>query len=152
VAAPDGAQHVAKGMVDVFDVKGSKSSLKAPKNVQDVTLTDTKVTVPAGDAPSKMTVKVTNEGTKPHSWELVKLNTGKTLADAYTYFNSLINTGKATGTAPGVLVGGVGSLAANGVAYAVLDLPAGHYGYLSTDGAAPNDDYTKGLKGEFDVK
>jgi hypothetical protein len=33
-----------------------------------------------------------------------------------------------------------------------VSLAAGHYGYVSTEGDSPNDDYAKGLKGEFDVK
>jgi len=30
-------------------------------------------------------------------------------------------------------------------------LPAGNYGYVSTDGDAPNDDFTKGLQGTFTI-
>ena len=38
------------------------------------------------------------------------------------------------------------------IAFLEWNLPAGHYGYVSGDGDAPNDDYAKGLKGEFDIK
>ena len=152
VPAPDGSPHAAHGMFKVFTVAG-KSNLKAPTDgVAEVTLNDTSITVPPGDAPKTLTVKVTNEGTAVHSFQLVKLNDGKTLADANTYFNSLFNTGKADGEAPGVLVGGVSEVAPSGVGYVEWTLPAGNYGYVSTDGDdPPNDDYTKGLQGTFTI-
>jgi hypothetical protein len=37
------------------------------------------------------------------------------------------------------------------MAYLEWSLPAGNYGYVSTDGDAPNDDYAKGLKGGFTI-
>ncbi len=95
VAAPDGSPHAAHGMFKVFTVSG-KSNLKPPTDGRGrlVTLNDTSITVPPGDAPKTLTVKVTNDGTAVHSFQLVKLNDGKTLADANTYFNALVNTGK----------------------------------------------------------
>jgi hypothetical protein len=51
-----------------------------------------------------------------------------------------------------VLVGGVEGIAPGGQAYLEWTLPAGSYGYLSTGGDdPPNDDYTKGLHGEFTI-
>jgi hypothetical protein len=152
VPAPDGAPHVAHGMFKIFDVAKGKSSLKPPTDgVADVTLTDTGITAPEGAAPKNVTVKVTNEGSTPHSLQLVKLESGKTIDDAQTYYDALFETGKAEGTPPGVLVGGVGSISPGGMAYVTWSLPAGHYGYVSTDGEAPDTDYAKGLKGEFDI-
>lgn len=151
VTAPDGKPHVAHGMVKVLDVSG-KSNLKPPTDgVAEVTLNDTAITVPTGDAPKNLTAKVTNAGTAPHSFQLVKLNEGKTLDDANTYFSTLFSTGKAEGEAPGVLVGGVSTLAPGGMAYLEWSLPAGNYGYVSTEGDAPNDDFAKGLKGTFTI-
>jgi hypothetical protein len=153
VPAPDGSPHAAHGMYKVFSVSG-KSSLKAPTDgVSEVSMTDTSITVPPGDAPKNLTVKVTNKGTTPHSFQLVKLGDGKTLDEAKTYFDTFFSSGKApAGTAPGVLVGGVQSVAPNGVAYVEWSLPAGSYGYVSTDGDSPNDDYAKGLHGTFNIK
>jgi hypothetical protein len=142
-AATDGAPHVAHGMLKIFDVKAG---------VHDVTLTDTGITVPPGDAPRHGTVKITNEGTSSHSFSLIKIENGHTLDEVKAYFDNLFNTGKAEGEAPGSFVAGATSLSPNGIAYLELDLAAGHYGYVSTDGNAPDDDYTKGLHGEFDVK
>jgi hypothetical protein len=151
IPAPDGTPHAAHGMVKVFDVSG-KSKLKPPTDgVADVTLTDTAITVPPGDAPKALTVKVTNEGSAPHSFQLIKLNEGKTVDDAKTYFDNLFNTGKAEGEAPATLVGGVATIVPGGMAYVQWTLPAGNYAYVSTDGDAPNDDFAKGLKGQFTI-
>jgi hypothetical protein len=151
VPAPDGSPHVAHGMYKIFDVSG-KSNFKPPTDgVTDVTLNDTSITVPPGDAPKNLTVKVTNDGSSPHSFQLVKLNSAGTLDAVKTYFDAFFNTGKAEGEAPGVLVGGVETVAPGGVAYVEWSLPAGDYAYVSTDGDAPNDDYAKGLKGEFTI-
>lgn len=153
VTAPDGAPHVAHGMIKLLDITGSKSSYKPPQDgVADVTLTDTGITVPPSPAPQHVTVKVTNEGAAGHSFQLIKLNTGQTIDTAAAYFGEFLNNGTASGTAPGTLVGGVGTVAPGGMAYLELNLSPGHYGYASFDGNAPDDDYSKGLKGEFDVK
>ncbi len=108
VPAPDGSPHAAHGMYKVMQIKGSKSSFKPPSDgVDDVTLSDTSITVPGTTAPKSATIKVTNEGSSPHSFQLVKLNSGKTVEDANTYFNAFFNTGKGDGVAPAELVGGV---------------------------------------------
>jgi hypothetical protein len=154
VAAPDGSPHAAHGMYKIFTVAG-KSKFKPPTDgVADVSMTDTAITVPSGEAPRSVTLKVTNTGTKPHDLQLVKLAAGKTLDEAKAYFDQLINTGKAPeGDAPGALVGGVQGVAPNGgVSYVEWSLPAGTYGYVSTEGDAPNDDYTAGLHGTFTIK
>lgn len=154
VTAPDGSPHAAHGMYKIFTVKG-KSTFKPPTDgVADVSLSDTAITAPTGDAPRSATVKVTNTGTKAHDLQLVKLATGKTLDEAKAYFDTLLSTGKApAGDAPGTLVGGVVGVAPNGgVAYVEWTLPAGTYGYVSTEGDAPNDDYTAGLHGTFTIK
>jgi hypothetical protein len=153
IPTTDGTLHVEHGMFKTFNVSG-KSNLKPPTDgVFDVTIEDTSVTVPPGDAPKSITLKVSNEGTTPHSFQLVQLADGKTIDDANNYFNEFFGSGTApAGDAPGVLVGGVESIAPGGMAYLEWTLPAGNYGYLSTGGDdPPNDDYTKGLHGEFTI-
>jgi hypothetical protein len=153
IPTTDGSPHIAHGMFKVFNVSG-KSNLKPPTDgVADVTINDTTITVPPGSAPKSITLKVTNEGTTPHGFQLAKLADGKTLDDANTYFNEFFTTGTApAGGPPAVLVGGVEGIAPNGMAYLEWTLPAGNYGYLSTGGDdPPNDDYTKGLHGEFTI-
>jgi len=152
-AASDGQPHVAHGMVKTFDVSSTKSSAKPPTDgVGTVTLTDSSITIPSSTAPRAFTVKVTNTGSAPHNFTIAKIESGHTLDEVLSYYNDFFNTGKASGTPPGTIFGGVDDIAPGGVAYAELSLQPGHYGYLSTDGDAPNDDVSKGLKGEFDVK
>jgi uncharacterized cupredoxin-like copper-binding protein len=153
IPTTDGTLHIEHGMFKTFTVSG-KSNLKPPTDgVFDVTIEDTAITVPPGDAPKSITLKVSNEGTTPHSFQLVQLADGKTIDDANNYFNEFFGSGTApAGDAPGVLVGGVESIAPGGMAYLEWTLPAGNYGYLSTGGDdPPNDDFTKGLHGEFTI-
>jgi hypothetical protein len=150
--APDGSPHTAHGMFKVFKVSG-KSNMTPPTDaVQDVTLSDTGITVPPGNAPKNVTLKLTNDGTAPHSFTVLRLAEGKTIDEAKSYYDTFFDTGKAPdGDPPGVFVSGVESLARNQVAYLQWSLPAGNYAYASTDGDAPNDDFSKGLKGTFTI-
>jgi hypothetical protein len=152
IPAPDGSPHVAHGMFKTFKVAG-KSNLKPPTDgVAEVTLNDGSITVPDGNAPKNLTAKVSNEGTTSHSFDIVKVADGKTLDDVKNYFDTFFNTGKAPeGDPPGTLVGGVDSIAPGGMAYLTWSLPAGNYSYVSTDGQAPDDDYSKGMHGDFTI-
>lgn len=153
VPAPDGKPHIAHGMVKVFDVAKGKSSLKPPTSgVTAVSISDTAITFPTDNVGRNLTVKVTNTGTTAHSFTLVKVNDGKTLDDVKSYFDAFFSGHAPAGEPPGAIVGGISSLNPGGIGYLEQSLTAGHYGYVSTLGDAPNDDYTKGLKGEFDVK
>lgn len=153
VPAPDGKPHVAHGMVKTFDVAKSKSSLKPPTSgVTDATITDTSITFPTENVGRNVTVKVTNSGTTVHSFSFVKVNEGKTLDDVRDYFNAFFAGQAPAGEPPGAIVGGISAINPGGTAYLEQTLAPGHYGYVSTQGDAPDDDYAKGLKGEFDVK
>jgi hypothetical protein len=121
--------------------------------VQDVTLTDSAITLPTTGITAHATLKVTNTGTDVHSFTVVRLDAGQTLEAAKTYFDNFFNTGQTLPTPPGALVGGVSSVKPNGgVSYLELNLKPGHYGYVSTGGTPPADDYSKGMKGEFEIK
>jgi hypothetical protein len=153
VNAPDGKSHAAHGMVKTFEVAKAQSSLKPPTSgVTDVTLSDSSITFPTDNIGRNLSAKVTNSGTTAHSFTLVKVNAGKTLDDVKSYVDAFSNGQAPVGEAPGTIVGGVSSVAPGGTAYLEQTLTAGHYGYVSTQGNAPDDDYSKGLKGEFDVK
>jgi hypothetical protein len=153
VPAPDGKPHVAHGMLKVFDVKKGTSTLKPPTSgVTDATITDTAITFPTDNVGRNLSVKVTNTGSAPHGFTLVKVNEGKTLDEVKSFFDSFFNGQAKAEDAPGVIVGGISSIDPGGTAYLEQTLEPGHYGYVSTQGDTPNDDYSKGLKGEFDVK
>jgi hypothetical protein len=153
VPAPDGKSHVEHGMIKTFDVTKSKSSLKPPTSgVTDVSISDSAITFPTDNLGRNLTLKVTNSGSAVHSFSLIKIADGKTLDDVKNYFDAFFNGQAPAGDPPGVLVGGISSLNPGTDAYLQQSLTAGHYGYASTQGNAPDDDYSKGLKGEFDVK
>jgi hypothetical protein len=149
----EGTPHIVHGMVKTFDVKGAKSSFKPPTDgVRDVTLTDTAITIPSDGITKNSTLKVTNEGTDVHSLAIVKLEAGKTVPDVDVYFSALFEGGPVEGPPPGVIVGGVSTMAPGSISYILLDLEPGHYGYASTQGDAPPDnDIGRGFYGEFDV-
>jgi hypothetical protein len=152
VPAADGTPHFLHGMVKVFDVGTPKSSAKPPQDgVRNVTLTDSGITIPSSGIPRHATLKVTNDGAAPHGFSLVKIDDGKSFDDVKAYFDAFFTSGKPEGAAPGELVGGVSAVPPNGIGYLEVDLEPGHYAYVSTEGEAPNDDVSKGLKGEFDV-
>ena len=153
VPAPDGKSHIQHGMIKTFDVAKSKSSLKPPTSgVTDVSISDSAITFPTKNLGRNLTLKVTNTGSAVHSFTLIKIADGKTLDDVKNYFDAFFNGQAPAGDPPGELVGGISSLNPGSDAYLEQTLSAGHYGYASTQGNAPDDDYTKGLKGEFDVK
>jgi len=134
-------------------VTKSKSSLKPPTSgVTDVSISDSAITFPTDNLGRNLTLKVTNSGSAVHSFSLIKIADGKTLDDVKNYFDAFFNGQAPAGDPPGVLVGGISSLNPGTDAYLQQSLTAGHYGYASTQGNAPDDDYSKGLKGEFDVK
>jgi hypothetical protein len=153
--APDGTPHFMKGMIDTFDVKKGKSKLEPPTTARDATLTDSAIDFDTADIGRNLTVKVTNDGQSVHSFTLVKVEAGHTVAEVRDYFNTLFsgNGTEASSKPPGVIVGGIASVDPGATAYLEQTLEPGHYAYVSTQGDDPaTDDYSKGLHGEFDVK
>jgi hypothetical protein len=152
-SAPDGTPHAAHGMIKVFDVKGAKSSAKPPTTQATVTLNDDGIDFPLSNPGHNLSLKITNAGTTPHSFTIFKINAGKTPADVKAYFDAYFNGQKPAGDPPAVIVGGMGAIAPETSGYLQQTLTPGHYGYVSTEGDDPaNDDSTRGLIGEFDVK
>ncbi|MFN8025061.1 MAG: hypothetical protein U0W40_01525 [Acidimicrobiia bacterium] len=153
VPAADGTPHALHGMIKMFDVKGAKSSAKPPTTQVTADLTDSGITFPVDNPGRNLSVKVTNSGTALHSFALIRVNDGQTLDGVRDYFNAFFAGQAPAGDAPGELVGGIAAIAPGGTAYFQQTLKPGHYGYVSTEGDDPaTDDYSKGLKGEFDVK
>ena len=146
---PDGQPHVAMGMAAQFTVSGKKEADRTPKSEGTVTLTDSGITVPEGFGSG--TYAVTNTGTTPHSFSLARLD--GSLDDLFAYIGGQFAQNQPIDGGPGALVGGVATLKPGQTAYLVVDLPAGHYGYVSTvQGQDPSDtDYARGLHGEFTI-
>ena len=146
---PDGMPHVAMGMGGQFTVSGTGSD-RAPTSQGTVQLTDHGVDLPAGFGHG--TYAVTNTGTTPHSFSLARL--AGSLDAYYSYIGGQFAQNKPIDGGPGTLVGGVTALLPGSTVWLHVDLPAGHYGYVSTiQGQDPSDsDYARGLHGEFTIR
>lgn len=153
VPAPDGQPHALHGMIKTFDVKGAKSKASPPSTQGTADLTDSSIDFPITNPGRILSLKVTNSGTAPHSFAFVKVNEGATLDSVAAYYNAFFAGQAPAGAPPGELVGGVTAIAPGGTAYLQQTLTRGHYGYVSTEGDSPaNNDFAKGLRGEFDVR
>jgi hypothetical protein len=85
-ANKDGKPHAAHGMVgQVKVVNMDESDEAAPTSKETITLGDFSFTMPPGFT-GKGTIDISNQGTQIHEMIIVKLNPGKTLADAKAFF------------------------------------------------------------------
>jgi hypothetical protein len=89
IPAPDGAPHVAHGMVKVFDVDSAKSSLTPPTDgLVAVSISDDAITLPASGMPAHGWAKITNNATEPRDFTIARLATATTtFEEADAYFN-----------------------------------------------------------------
>ena len=152
VPSESGAPHVAMGMLNEFTVKGDPLTA-TPKSDGTIEITDSGYKLPSG-FDGHGTFKVTDSGQDPHSISIAKLDAGTSVMDYFQYVNDRFQQGQPLKGGPGELVAGVNALLPGQTAYLTLDLPPGHYGYVSTEGGDGPDsppDATKGLLGEFDV-
>jgi hypothetical protein len=120
VESPDGAPHLAKGMIKPFrvtDLGNGGDSLEA--NVE-VTLRDFGFTMPEaieGDA----TLKVTNAGPQIHEMGIVKPGEGTTVRDALEYFH------EPPGVPPFAPAGGMQAFDPDASGWLHLNLEPGKY-------------------------
>jgi hypothetical protein len=140
-APEDGAPHVAHGMLKVFDVSGSKSSLTPPSDgVVDITLTDTATTLPSAGVPSTGWAKIVNNGSTARDINLAALNGTTTLQQADAFFTSLFESFTLpTGTPPAALVGGVHGIPKGGTTYLALDGLKGRVVFASSNAELDDD-------------
>ncbi len=145
VPAPDGSPHVAHGMVAVFDVKGSKSTLKPPTDgVTEVSLADTGFTLPSRGLPKTGWIKVTNDAAAPRDVTIARLATGLTFEQADADIDAFFQTGEwPSGTASATIVGGVGMMAPSSDAYFEVSMDAGNYVIVSSDADGENEVHTE---------
>jgi hypothetical protein len=154
IAARAGGSQIARGAVGVIDVPNAASPLGEPDpKAPAIVIDDTSITMPETMAKGTINVTITNDGSTAHSFLLVKMQPGTSLDEVKAYLDPLAVGGMvfAQGTPPGVIVGGVSDLGPATTVSLEQILTPGHYGYASVDGAAPDDDYSNGLRGEFDV-
>jgi hypothetical protein len=119
--APDGSSHVMKHMVAPLHVEAAGPPAAVTLDVAStVILADYRITVPPGFR-GQGTVAFTNQGAQPHEVVLVRLNDGKTVADAVAY------KGSPQGPPPYTFAGGISTIAAGSTGYADLALAPGTY-------------------------
>ena len=82
VESRDGKPHFAKGMLKPMQVVASGGSTSAPTAEDTVVLKDFSFQLPGTVKPGMHTWNIVNHGPQVHEMTLVKLNPGKTLADA----------------------------------------------------------------------
>ena len=148
VQSPDGASHVAKGMVGVLDVKGAESKDAAPTATLAIEASDYAFKLPADAAAGKATISLKNTGKETHLAGLIRVPDGvayeaftkallapapaaaATPAAAASPKPSTTGTPAAATTTPAAssgVSGGVGALSAGGQAWSTVDLKAGVY-------------------------
>lgn len=143
-----GKMHAQMGMVGDFTVAGTPATAM-PKSDGTIKITDSGIELPT-DFTGHGTYVVENAGKKQHGFQLAKLDDGTTLEAYNTHVGTAQNTGKAVDGGGGEIAGGIDALDAGAKAYLSVDLPSGHYGYVSIpDESGPA---MPAQHGEFDVE
>jgi hypothetical protein len=151
----EGKPHFAHGMIQLFKVSGKPVKPRPVESDGTVVLTDDSITTPPSPAPSDVTVKVENQGTKVHSLAIIKLNGDATLQQVYDFYTHQYQGGPLPADAPGEIISGVGDIQAGKSVYlSWAGLAPGRYGYASISGDSDSpegDDFSKGMYGEFTI-
>ena len=139
-AAGDGAPHIAHGMIKVFDVSSSKSSLTPPSDgVVDITLTDSATTLPAAGVPSTGWAKIVNNGSTARDLDIAALAGTTTVQQADDFFTNLFETGALPATPPAALIGGIHALPKGATTYLALDALKGRYVFANSNSELDDD-------------
>ncbi len=145
----NGMPHVAMGMIGEFTVAGSRSAGVAPQAKGTVTLADDGITLPGGFSAGG-TFEIANTGSTPHDFSVAKL-AGQSLPAYFQCVGGSFGKGTPIDKCPGTLSGGVGTVQPGKSVYLTVPaLPAGQYGYVSTEGNGK--DFQAGLNGTFTVR
>lgn len=149
---PDGRPHFLAGMVNELKVNEAATTMPVPETTAEASLTEGKITLP-DLASGQATLKVSNTGKETHNFTVVAPVAGTTfdetlkLVDAYFIGKSKVDS------IAGVFQGGLTALQPGASGYLELDLPAGTYYVLCTEGDGENQEHFRvgGEKAEFTV-
>lgn len=100
---PDGRPHATEGMVKVFSVTGN-SEARPPEPDLTITATDSGFEVPEITAGTH-TIRLVNDGMKPHEFSFISFEPGKTERDLNKWFGSGFKT-----DAPAIFPAGMQSI------------------------------------------
>jgi hypothetical protein len=126
----DHVPHWKMGMIAELTVTGTEATA-VPTSDGTIGIDDDGITLPKG-FDGHGTFEVENSGSKDHSISFAKLDEGTTLDDYYQEVGRAQSTQVSMDVDGGVLVGGIDDLLPGQKAYLTIDLPQGHYGYVST--------------------
>jgi uncharacterized cupredoxin-like copper-binding protein len=125
VPGPDGAPHIAKGMVhDLIVRPGSSTAATAPAPTATISLYDYGFKPSTPLRAGNHVVLVRNDGKQVHELVLTKLLPGKTPGDIASWVE------KMAGPPPAHFLGGVSPIAPGHSNTLSLDLTPGHYVFL----------------------
>jgi hypothetical protein len=171
VAGDDGVPHLAKGMVQVFEVGAATGEVaEAPQAAVTVTMRDMSFDLPAQVEAGPQVWEIVNEGPQPHEIALLKLAPGLTPEAALAIFagppaspeaeHDMATHEPGEGTAPAVAgppftsAGGMQGMATGLRGWAVLDLEPGTYLAVCfiPDPATGQPHLALGMVGSFTVE
>jgi hypothetical protein len=123
IPSPDGVPHLAKGMVQPFQVTAAPATetAVAPASEGTLIMKDFTFEMPQSLTAGRHTYRVVNEGPQPHELSVVKLNAGSTVEDVKQFFIT------PNGPPPFQEVGGINAFNLDGAGYMTLDLQPGSY-------------------------
>jgi len=125
VESSDGLPHLAKGMVDAFQVVGEAAGSAEPIEADlEIIAKDFMFDMPSTVPSGSQIWAVINEGPQPHELALVKLAEGMTMDDVEAYFQS------PEGAPPFLPAGGMQALSTGMTGWVYLDLEPGDYAVL----------------------
>jgi uncharacterized cupredoxin-like copper-binding protein len=124
IPAADGKPHAAHGMIAQVNVVQTAQSVSTEPTATAGEIDLSEFTfVPSANFTGKGVVQFKNVGTQVHEAILVKLNPGKTLAEAKAFFLSQ----NPSGPPPFTSAGGIVGLGPQQVNYQTMALTPGHY-------------------------
>lgn len=149
IGGEDGVPHMAKGMLHTFEVTaGEGHAHSAPTADLTLDMHDFGFEIPTDLKAGPVSMEVVNSGEQPHELVLIKLQDGKTLADAEAWMQA------EDGPPPGDMAGGVMVMGGGQTSFVTMDLEAGNYIAICfiPDPASGQPHFLMGMIDEFPVE
>jgi len=126
IPGADGIPHMAKGMVQGFQVAGPASEAALPAATDTMHLKDYGFQSNRPISAGSHSILVVNDGPQVHEAVLLKLVPGKSVKD----FGEWATTGGMKGQPPAMPIGGAGLMQPGTSSLISVDLTPGDYGYI----------------------
>ena len=153
IPSPDGAPHVAKGMMRPLTVTGTRTAASEPRATVTIDGADFRFDIPQEIPAGNQLVRFNNKGGQHHEVLVVQLAPGKNVREYFDFFEG---SQPPQGPPPGKALGGMSSLEANDYGYFQAQFTPGSYGLICflpdvTDPQGPSH-AAKGMIGEITVR